>query len=64
MLFRSEKTNLLAGYLSAVFLHGFYDACCMIGSKESTAIFVGFVVLMYIVVFRLIKKASWEDRPI
>ena len=59
-----EKTNLLAGYLSAVFLHGFYDACCMIGSKESTAIFVGFVVLMYIVVFRLIKKASWEDRPI
>ena len=28
------------------------------------AIFVGFVVLMYIVVFRLIKKASWEDRPI
>ena len=36
----------------------------MIGTRLSTAIFVGFVVLMYIVVFRLIKKASWEDRPI
>ena len=58
------KSNLLAGYLSAVFLHGFYDSCCMIGTRLSTAIFVGFVVLMYIVVFRLIKKASWEDRPI
>ena len=58
------KSNLLAGYLSAVFLHGFYDSCCMIGTRLSTTIFVGFVVLMYIVVFRLIKKASWEDRPI
>ena len=36
----------------------------MIGTRLSTTIFVGFVVLMYIVVFRLIKKASWEDRPI
>ena len=58
------KVNMVLGYVAAVFLHGFYDSCCMIGTRLSTAIFVGFVVLMYIVVFRLIKKASWEDRPI
>lgn len=58
------KCNLAMGYLSAVFLHGFYDSCCMIGTKDATVIFLGFVALMYIVVFRLIKKASREDRPL
>ena len=56
--------NLLMAYLSAVFLHGFYDACAMIGNTISTIIFIVFVVVMYIVVIRLIKHESKTDARI
>jgi RsiW-degrading membrane proteinase PrsW (M82 family) len=55
------RKNLLAAYLSAVFLHGFYDSCAMIDSPASTAVFYGFVIIMYIVVYRLIRDASTHD---
>jgi len=58
------KSNLLAGFLAAVMLHGFYDSCCLVGSGLSTVIFLGFVVFMYFVVMRVVKKASWEDHPL
>ncbi|MGE4354297.1 MAG: PrsW family intramembrane metalloprotease [Oscillospiraceae bacterium] len=61
---RGEILNLWAGYLIAVVLHGFYDACTMIGTVLSTLLFVAFVVGMYIVVIRLIKKESASDRPL
>lgn len=61
----ARKTlNLWAGYLSAVLLHGFYDASAMIGSVLSTSLFVAFVILMYIVVIRLVKKESQTDVPV
>ena len=47
--------NLLASYLSAVFLHGFYDSCAMIGNTLSTVIFIAFVALMYVIVISLIS---------
>ena len=56
--------NLLMAYLSAVFLHGFYDACAMIGNTLSTIIFIVFVAIMYIVVIRLIKHESLTDTRI
>ena len=56
--------NLLASYLSAVFLHGFYDSCAMIGTTLSTAIFIAFVAAMYIIVISLIKHESRNDRRI
>jgi RsiW-degrading membrane proteinase PrsW (M82 family) len=58
------KFNMIMGFVSAVFLHGFYDSCCMIGTGLATVIFLGFVVFMYFVVMRVVKKASWEDRPL
>ncbi len=51
------------GYLFAVFLHGFYDACAMIESETSTIMFIVFVIVMYIVIFRLIRRKSREDEP-
>ena len=59
-----EVWNLFAAYLTAVFLHGFYDACAMIGTGLSTMIFILFVVLMYVVVFKKIKRESQTDEPI
>lgn len=59
-----KTVNLLLGYLSAVFLHGFYDACAMMGTAQSTVAFYLFVAVMYIIVYRLIKRASKKDRPV
>jgi RsiW-degrading membrane proteinase PrsW (M82 family) len=60
---KGEFANLWAGYLIAVLLHGFYDSCVMIGNAFSTLLFTVFIVVMYIVVIRLIKKESASDRP-
>lgn len=56
--------NLLLGYLFPVFLHGVYDTCCMTGTSRSTAVFVGFVIAMYLIVYLLIKRESRTDAPV
>lgn len=56
--------SLWAGYLTAVLLHGFYDACAMIGTFRSTALFVLFVLVMYVVVFRKVRRESAADMPV
>ncbi|HKK95167.1 MAG TPA: PrsW family glutamic-type intramembrane protease [Anaerovoracaceae bacterium] len=52
---------LFLGYTFAVFLHGFYDACAMINEPVFTYIFMVFVVLMYIIVIRKVRKESKTD---
>ena len=59
-----RRRNLWAAFLIAVVLHGFYDACAMLGSVLSTLLFAAFVILMYIFVIRLIKKESKTDEPV
>ncbi len=61
---KRKVVNLWAGYLMAVLLHGFYDSCVMIGTAFSTMLFTAFIVIMYIIVIRLIKKESASDRPL
>ena len=48
-------------YLSALLLHGFYDACLMIGTKTATAVFLVFVVFTYSRVFRRLRKEAQRD---
>ena len=60
----ASKVSMAMGYVAAVFLHGFYDSCCMIGTKQATTVFVIFVIAMYFIVFQMIKRASREDRPV
>lgn len=55
---------LIFSYGSAVFLHGFYDACAMSGTTTATVVFYVFVIAMYFIVYQVIKKASENDRPI
>ena len=59
-----RKINLWVGYLLAVFLHGFYDACAMIGTSLSTLLFVAFVIAMYVIVTRLIRREARTDHPV
>lgn len=62
---RSGKAkNLALSYFVPVFFHGFYDACAMIGGTVATLVFLAFVVVMYIIVFRLLRAASRYDRPL
>ena len=60
----AAKSSLAASFLAAVMLHGFYDACLMVGTTLSLIIFAGFVVFMYFFVSRLVKTAAAEDHPL
>ena len=58
------RRDLWTGYLCAVFLHGFCDTCAMIGTGTSTVVFLVFVALMFLGIFRLVKKESATDAPV
>lgn len=59
-----ERRNLRAGWVFPTLLHGFYDACAMIGSSRSTVVFLVFVALMFRKVFRQVKRESATDVPV
>ena len=59
-----KKRNLLTGYLCSVFLHGFYDACAMIGTPLATLLFLVFVAVMFCTVYRKVKRESFTDAPV
>jgi RsiW-degrading membrane proteinase PrsW (M82 family) len=59
-----KRLNLWAAFLTAVFLHGFYDACAMMGTVLSTLLFAAFVIAMYIIVIRIVKSESRNDQPV
>ena len=61
---RGCRHALWSGYLAAVSLHGFYDACAMIGSGLSTVLFLVFVVWMFRMAYRLVKRESAADSPV
>ena len=60
----ARTAGLWAAYLSAVVLHGFYDAAAMIQTVWSTAVFLAFVVAMYIIVIRMVRRQSATDQHI
>ena len=59
-----RRRNLWAAFFVAVLLHGFYDACALLGTLLSALLFLAFVVAMYIIVIRLVKKESQNDQPV
>ncbi len=59
-----SRRCLRAGYLIAVFLHGFYDACAMTGTTLSSMIFLLFVVLMFSAAYCTLRRESSHDEPI
>lgn len=59
-----RKANLALSYLFPVFLHGVYDTCCMLGTETATLVFVVFVLAMYLIVYRLLRRESRTDGPV
>ena len=60
----AAKSDRMMAYFSAVLLHGFYDACAMIGTTTATVIFILFVVVMYLRMFRRLKREAERDVPV
>ncbi len=61
---RGRRRNLWAGYLLAVMLHGFYNSSAQMGTLLSLLLFAAFVIAMYIIVIRFVKKESLNDEPV
>ncbi len=58
------KFNLLHGFLSAASLHAFYDGCIMVNTGFSTLLFAVFVIVLFLSVYRRVKKESQQDYAI
>lgn len=59
-----SRMYILAAITLPVLLHGFYDSVLSFDSGIAYAIFLLFVVVMYVAVFKMIKKISRIDHPI
>lgn len=57
-----SKTCRVVALLSSIVLHGCYDFTASIENQNYAWIFVAFVVVMFLVAFRLVKKLSQNDR--
>ena len=53
-----------SGYWTAVFLHGFYDACAMSDSGLSTVLFIAFVAITFLAAFHTVRRESATDEPV
>lgn len=58
------KANKWLAFLCAAFLHGFYDACAMSETTLSIILFIVIVVVMYVIVFGIVRKESKTDEPV
>lgn len=61
---RLERRCLRLGWLLAVLLHGIYDTCAMLNTAASMIAFLAFVVLMYILVIRKVRREAAADEPV
>ena len=59
-----KKFNMNCAYISAVFFHGFYDACAMTQAAAANVLFLGFVLIMFITVFVTIRREAKHDMPV
>ena len=55
---------LWTSFLSAMLLHGFFDACLMTDNEYAGALFLIFIIIFYAIIFRLIKRESNSDMAI
>lgn len=60
----AAKSDRMMAYISAVLLHGFYDACAMIGTTKATIVFIIFVIVTYLSVFRRLRREAARDMPV
>ena len=47
-----------------ILIHGFYDFCAFMQTELFVIIFIVFVIAVFVLTLRQLKKASGEDRPV
>ena len=57
-------TSLVLSYAVPVLFHALYDATAMVNTSTSTMMFVVFVAVMYVIVYKRIKSESYRDTEI
>lgn len=62
--YQGKTFNMILAYAIPVALHAFYDATAMLNTNTAMYLFVGFVVIMYVIVYNRIKKESRSDTEI
>lgn len=58
---KGRKENFRKAYLFPVLFHGIYDACLFVGSTLTTILFLVFVAVFFITVFKKIKYEAARD---
>lgn len=58
---KSKACRAMA-FLFPVFLHGCYDFAAVMGAQHYTWIFFVFIVVMFVLAFRLVRRLSASDR--
>ena len=61
---RASVASLLLGYLVAVFFHGFYDSCAMIGTGFSMLLFALFMIVIYATIFFVVRSEARTDQTV
>ena len=61
---RGCRRSMRRAYVSAVLMHGFYDACAMWGTTASVLVFLIFVAILFLSVSRIVKRESRRDIPV
>lgn len=65
---RQDSSGALAytlkGLFGAIFCHGFYDACAMIGSNVAMGLFFAFVIAMFYFCRRIVQYEAANDQHI
>lgn len=56
------NTNLRRSLWVPVFLHGFYDACAFLNTTFTNILFYIFLIAMYIISFKTVRRESSADR--
>ena len=59
--YSGKNKFLFLSYFVAVLLHTIYDAILLVDSEISSIVFMVFIIVLYFVVYKKIKKASRND---
>ena len=55
---------IFVGFMIAFLVHGIYDYCIVLGTKEAYITLGGLIVLMYVIAIVLVKRFAIEDKKI
>ena len=58
------KINLIMSIIAPIVLHGIYDSLAMINTSNVSTLFFIFIILLFVLVYYLVKKEKREDHLI